>query len=59
MSEEEIRQSFSKFNKRDNENEKLNEDIEKKIVNTISFYRHVQSLKIAMEKLIPNDIQLP
>lgn len=59
MSEEEIRQSFSKFNKRDNENEKQNEDIEKKIVNTISFYRHVQSLKIAMEKLIPNDIQLP
>lgn len=45
LTEEEIIQSFAKFNKRLNEDGKLKADIERKIANTISFYKYVQSLQ--------------
>lgn len=45
ITEEEIYQSFAKFNKREKEDEKVKADIEKKIANTISFFKYVQSLK--------------
>jgi hypothetical protein len=41
LTEDEIRQSFSKFNKRVNENESDKNKTERKIENTITFYRFV------------------
>lgn len=45
MTDEEIRNSFAKFKKREKEDGKYTGEIERKIVNTISFYKFVQSLK--------------
>ncbi len=45
MTEKEIHDSFAKYKKREKEDEKLSKDIEKKIANTISFFKFVQSLK--------------
>jgi len=44
LTENDIYNSFAKFNKRDKEDKKQKNEVERKIANTISFYKSVQSL---------------